>query len=192
MINRTRKPNWLPALIIALTLAGAASFSQAQTAITLSNDFSQSPAFYNGGPTAATTYTWIPTNGPNGGGCIQGVIDGATTLELDPAFNVSFISGQYYQVTVQLKVDPASGTQGTLGSGGFGNLQLSFRDASYSWNGVGYKTIYPPAASDWVTYTYNVPGPSFAVAHLQLQLQGGAAYSAPVTIYIGNVTIKPV
>lgn len=191
MINRTRTPNWLPSSIIALALAGAASLCQAQPVITLSNDASQSTAFYDGGP-AGATYTWIPTNGPTGGGCIKGVIDGVTTMELDPAFNVSFISGQYYQVTVQMKVDPASGTQGTLGSGGFGNLQLSFRDASYSWNGVGYKTIYPPAASDWVTYSYSVPGPSFTVAHLQLQLQGGSAYSGPVTIYIGNVTISPV
>lgn len=176
---------------MALALVGAASAGHAQSLITLSNDVSQSSAFYDGGP-AGATYTWIPTNGPNGGGCIQGVIDGTTTTELDPAFNVSFISGQYYQVTVQMMVDPNSGKTGTAGSGGYGNLQLSFRDASYSWNGVGYATIYPPAANNWVTYTYSVPGPSFTVAHLQLQLQAGSGYSGPVTIYIGNVTIKPV
>src|SRR6185312_3307236 len=113
-------------------------------------------------------------------------------LELDPAWNVSFPSPQYFQATVQMMVDPGSGTTGNSGSGGYGNIQLSFRDASFSWNGVGYHTIFPPAANEWVTYTFAVPGPSFNVAHLQLQLQAGSAYSGPVTIYIGNVTISPV
>jgi len=191
MINRTRKPNWLPSVIIAFALAGAASFCQAQSAITLSNDVSQSTTFHYGGP-AGATYTWIPTNGPNGGGCIKGVIDGVTPKELDPIFDVVFISGQYYQVTFQMMVDPASGTQGTLGSGGYGNLQMALRDTNNSFVGVGYATIYPPAANGWVTYTYNIPSPSFTVAHLQFLLQGGAAYSAPVTIYIGDVTVKTI
>lgn len=190
IIKRKRTPQWLPSLLTALTLAGAASFCHAQSVITLSNDSSQSTAFYDGGP-AGATYTWLSTGGPNGGGCIQGVIDGSTTTELDPAFNVSFVSGQYYQVTFQFKVDPSSGTAGTLGSGGYGALQMSLRDSSFSWTGVGYATIFPPAANNWVTYTYTVPSPSINVAHLQFQLQG-SGYSGPVTVYIGNVTIKPV
>lgn len=181
---------WLPSMATALALTGFAGLCNAQSTILLSNDASQSTAFYDGGP-AGATYTWQATGGPNGGGCIQGVIDGVNTHEFDPAWNVSFSAGQYYQATVQMKVDAASGTAGTGGSGGYGNIQLSFRDASYSWNGVGYHTIYPPAANDWVTYTFAVPGPSFNVAHLQLQLQA-SGYSSPVTIYIGNVTILPV
>ncbi len=191
MIKRTTAQKWIPSVVTALALTGLASLGHAQTTITLSNDASQTPAFYDGGP-AGATYTWQATGGPNGGGCIKGVIDGSTTLELDPAWNVSFISGQYYQATVQMMVDPGSGVTGNSGSGGYGNIQLSFRDASFSWNGVGYHTIFPPAANNWVTYTFSVPGPSFSVAHLQLQLQAGAAYSGPVTIYIGNVTISPV
>jgi hypothetical protein len=62
---------------------------------------------------------------------------------------------------------------------------------NYSWNGVGYATIYPPAANGWVTYSYAVPGVPGGVKHLQLQLQGSGAYSGPVTNYIGNVTIQP-
>ena len=191
MIKRTTAQKWIPSVVTALALTGLASFCHAQDTITLSNDASQSPAFYDAGP-AGATYTWQATGGPNGAGCIKGVIDGATTLEFDPAFNVNFTAGQYYQVTVQMMVDPASGVTGTSGSGGYGNIQLSFRDASYSWNGVGYHTIFPPAANNWVTYSFPVPGPSFTVAHLQLQLQAAAAYSGPVTIYIGNVIIKPV
>jgi hypothetical protein len=191
MIKKSKVQRCIPSLITVLALAGFAGLCQAQTVITLSNDSSQSPAFYDGNPSGAT-YTWVSTGGPNGGGCIQGVIDGVNTHEFDPAFNVSFNSGQYYQVTIQVKVDPTSGTQGVNGSGGYGQMQLAFRDSGYSWSGVGYATIYPPAANNWVTYTYSVPGPAFTVAHLQLQLQGGNAYSGPVTIYIGDVTIKPV
>src|SRR3569833_2980416 len=128
--------------------------------------------------------------GPNGGGCIAGVINQVTDHEFDPAFNVSFSSSQYYQVAIQVKVDPASGTTGFSGSGGYGNIQMAFRDASLSWNGVGYHTIYPPAANDWVTYVFSVPGSAFNVAHLQLQLHAGDDWSGPVTIYIGNVTIS--
>ncbi|HXT12762.1 MAG TPA: hypothetical protein VN873_14465 [Candidatus Angelobacter sp.] len=179
-------PSWIPSLVAALALAGAATFCQAQSVITLSNDSAESSAFYDGGP-AGATYTWIPTNGPNGGGCIQGVIDGVTTTEFDPAFNVSFVSGSYYQVTFQMKIDSASGT----GSAGYGHLQMALRDSSFSWVGVGYAEVDPGSANDWTTYTYAIPGPSFNVAHLQFQLQGSGAYSGPVTIFIGDVTVTP-
>jgi hypothetical protein len=188
---KIKMQRWIPSLAAALTLAGSASLCQAQSPIILSNDTSQSPAFYDGGPAGYATYTWQATGGPNGGGCIKGVIAGGTTNEFDPAFNVSFTPGQYLQVTVQMMVDSGSGTTGTGGSGGYGNKQLAFRDASYSWTSAGYGTIYPPAANSWVTYTFSVPGMTNNVAHLQLQLQGGT-YSGPVTIYIGNVTVVPV
>lgn len=187
---KIKMQRWIPSLAAAVALAGSASLCQAQSPIILSNDTSESSSFYDGGP-AGATYTWNASGGPNGGGCIQGVIDGVTTTELDPAFNVSFTSGQYLQVTFQMMVDPSSGTTGTYGSGGYGHLQMALRDSSYSWVSVGYATIYPPAANDWVTYTYTIPSPSFSVAHIQFQLQGGT-YSGPVTVYIGDVTVVPV
>jgi hypothetical protein len=197
MKTKTKMQRWLPSLIATVALAGSAALCQAQPLITLSNDSSESPAFYDGGP-AGATYAWQATGGPNSGGCIQGVIDGTNTTELDPSFNVAFTSGQYLQVTLQLKVDPASGTTGTGGSGGYGHLQLALRDSSYSWTSVGYATIFPPAANGWVTYTYAIPSPSFSVAHLQFQLQGptpappAGGYSAPLIIYIGNVSVVPI
>ena len=195
MINKTKMQRWFPSLIAAVALAGSAGVCMAQApVITLSNDSSQSPAFYDGfSPVGTEVYTWQATGGPNGGGCIKGTIDGTTTVEFDPSFNVSFVTAQYYLVTFQLMVDPSSGTTPPPGppTGGYGNLQCSFRDTSYSWNGVGYATIFPPAANQWVTYTYAVPTvPN--MAHLQFQLQATAGYSGPVTIYIGDVTILPV
>jgi hypothetical protein len=193
--TKTKMQRWLPSLIAAVALAGSAGVCMAQApVITLSNDSSQSPAFYDGySPVGTEVYTWQATGGPNGGGCIKGTIDGTTTVEFDPSFNVSFVTAQYYLVTFQMMVDPSSGTTPPPGppTGGFGNLQCSFRDTSYSWNGVGYATIFPPAAEQWVTYTYAVPSvPN--MAHLQFQLQATAGYSGPVTIYIGDVTILPV
>lgn len=186
---------WIPALITALALAGFVSLSRAQSTIVLSNDVSESTAFYDGGSpnNAGGTVSnwWQNTGGPNGGGCIGYYIDGVIDQEIDPAFNVTFDTSQYYLVTVQLMVASSSGTEGNLGSGGYGFLQLSFRDTSYSWNGEGYETIYPPAANSWVTYSYAVPSvPN--MAHLQIQLKGNAAYSGPVTVYIGDITIYPV
>jgi len=189
MTKRKTASKWIPSLVTAIAFASMASFCHAQSTIVLSNDSSQSPAFYDGGP-AGATYTWQATDGPNGGGCIKGVITDVTVHEFDPAWNVTFSSSQYYQATVQLKVDPASGVAGSAPNG-YGNIQLSFRDANYSWNGVGYHTIYGPAANDWVTYVFSVPG-GINVAHLQLQLQSGADWTGPITIYIGNVTIAPV
>ena len=188
-MNNINAKRWFGATIAGAALT-CATLCSAQSLITLSNDSSQSPAFYNAGP-AGVTYTWNATGGPNGGGCIQEVIDGTTTTEFDPAFNVSFNTAPYYQVTFQMKVDSASGTTGAGGSGGYGHLQCSFRNSSYSWNGVGYTAIYPPAANGWVTYTYAVPNVAGGVAHLQFQLQGGT-YSGPVTNYIGNVTVVPI
>ncbi len=171
MKMNTKIQRWIPSLITAVAMAGSASFCHAQSPINISFDTGVPSAFYDGGP-AGATYTWNATGGPNGFGCEQVVIDGTTTTEIDPAFNVSFTSGQYLQVTFQMKIDASSGTTGTGGSGGYGNLQMSLRDSSYSWTGVGYATIYPPAANGWVTYTYAIPSPSFSVAHLQFQLQG--------------------
>lgn len=188
MIKKTAS-KWIPSLVTALALTGYAGLCHAQSTIVLSNDSSQSTAFYDGGP-AGATYTWQATGGPNGGGCIKGVINDVTVHEFDPAFNVSFPLASYYQVTVQMKVDPASGTTSSPFNS-YGNIQLSFRDSNYSWNGVGYTAIYGPAANDWVSYTFFSPGTNFNVAHLQLQLQAGADWSGPVTIYIGNVTITP-
>lgn len=187
---------WNLPLMTALVLAGFVSLCQAQPVITLSNDSSESSAFYDGGSpqNAGGTVSnwWQPTGGAYGtNGCIGYYIDGTNDQEIDPAFNVSFNTSQYYLVTVQMMVAASSGTEGVGGSGGYGHLQLSFRDTSYSWNGVGYEAIYPPAANAWVTYSYAVPSvPN--LAHLQLQLQGGGAYSSPVTVYIGDVTIYPI
>lgn len=187
---------WFLASITALAFAGFASQCQAQPIITLSNDSSQSPAFYDGGspnnPGGTISNWWQNTGGPNGGGCIGYYFDGLIDFEIDPAFNVSFSTSQYYLVTVQMMVDASSGTVGAGGSGGYGHSQLSFRDSSYSWNGVGYAAIFPPAANAWVTYRYAVPSvPN--LAHLQLQLQGVTnGYSAPVKVYIGDVTILPI
>src|SRR5271168_4084447 len=154
MIKKTKMQRWIPSLIAVAALAGSVGLCRAQSTIVLSNDSSESSAFYDGGP-AGVTYTWQATGGPNGGGYLQGV--GTTNTEFDPAFNVSFQTAQYYRVTFQMMVVSGSGTTGAGGSGGYGNLQCSFRDANYSWNGVGYATIYPPAANQWVTYTYAVP-----------------------------------
>jgi hypothetical protein len=196
MRKQTTMQRWLPSLFTAAALAGSASLCQAQPLLTFSNDASQSPAFYDGGSPmnagGTLTYAWQSTGGPNGGGCVVYNLDGTIDQEIDPAFNVSFTSGQYLQVTFQMKVDPSSGTEGTFGSGGYGHLQMALRDSSYSFVGVGYATIYPPAANGWVTYTYAIPSPSFSVAHLQFLLQGGGAYSGPVTVYVGDVTVVPV
>ena len=195
MTKERNLQRWIPSLITALALAASTSLCQAQSPIILSNDSSQSPAFYDGGspsnPGGTVSNWWQNTGGPNGGGCIGYYIDGTNDQEIDPAFNVAFNSAQYYQATVQMMVAPGSGTVGPGGSGGYGHSQLSFRDVNYSWNGVGYAAIFPPLANTWVTYTYAVPGLANPVAHLQLQLQGGGAYSGPVTVYIGNVTISP-
>jgi hypothetical protein len=196
MIKKTNMQRWFPSLIAAVALAGSTGLCLAQApVINISFDTGVPPEFYDGGsPTNAggsITNYWQATGGPDGSGCEVYMLDGVIDQEIDPAFNVSFNTSQYYLVTFQMKVDSSSGTVGTLGSGGYGNLQASFRDTSYSWNGVGYATIYPPAANAWVTYTYAVPSvPN--MAHLQFQLQGGGPYSGPVTVYIGNVSILPV
>ena len=50
----------------------------------------------------------------------------------------------------------------------------------------------PPINGSTTFFPASLLPSNFNVAHLQLQLQAGAAYSGPVTIYIGNVTIQPV
>ena len=186
---------WICSTLGLLALAAAAGLCQAQSAINISFDSSTPTQFYDASPAntgGSLTYAWQSTGGPDGSGCEVYNIDGVIDQEIDPAFNVSFTSGQYYQVTFQMKVDASSGTVGYLGSGGYGHFQMALRDASYSWVSVGYQTLYSPGANGWVTYTFAIPSPSISVAHLQFQLQGGGAYSGPVTVYVGNLSVQPI
>lgn len=142
----------------------------------------------------AATYTWNPTNSSTGGGCMQVVFDGVTTTEMDPWVTLPAPLNQalYLGVTVDMKIDANSGTTGNNGSGGYGNLQIAFRNASYSWDSVWYGAIYPPAANGYVTYQFIIQNPyKPAEQYLQIQLQGSAGYSGAVTAYVDNVTITP-
>jgi len=102
---------------------------------------------------------------------------------------------QYFSVTIHMMVASGSGVTGPSGSGGYGNLQAVFRNASYSFDSIWYGAIYPPAGNSWVTYTFIIPPPyKTAEQYLQFQFQGNSStgYTAPVTVYIDNVTITPV
>lgn len=179
-------------MLTIIALIGFAGLCQAQDPINISFDSGVPSQFYDASPNnpgGTLNYFWQSTNGPDGSGCEVYEIDGVTNQEIDPAFNATFNGADYVQITFQLKVDPSSGTIGNPLLSDYGNLQLSVRDASFSWNTEFYSTIYGPAANQWVTYTATVP--AIQAAHIQIQLQGGAAYSGPVKVYIGNVSVLP-
>ncbi len=182
-----RKQCWIVPLVAA-ALTVSAAVCQAQTTITY-NFASDLEGWAGAEPTGqAATYEWNATGGSGGGGCMQIVMDGTTTIEIDPRVTLptTINSAQYLSVSVHMKVDPASGTTPTTG---YGNLQAIFRDASFSWNSMWKGAIYSPAANDWVTYTFLVAPPyNSGVTYLQFQLSG-TSYSGPVTNYIDNVTI---
>lgn len=184
---------WIP-LLTAVALAVSSGLCRAQSPIYISFDTGVPSQFYDASPhntPGYVNYDWQSTNGPDGPttGCEVYTMDGTNNIEIDPAFNVSFNGALYATITFQVMVDPSSGTTGTSGSGGYGNLQLSVRDASYSWNTEYYSTIYPPGANNWITYTANVP--AIQAAHIQIQLQASSAFSGPVKVYIGNVAVLP-
>lgn len=197
MIKNKNNQRWIPSLITAAVLAASAGMCLAQSPVVY--DFASDLQGWSGNePTGmAATYTWNPTNSSTGGGCMQIDFDGTTTTEIDPWVTLSptLNQAQYLSVSVHMKVDTASGTTGTLGSGGYGNLQAVFRDASFSWDSLWYGALFPPAANDWVTYTFVIAQPyKSAEQYLQFQLQGNSStgYNAPVTVYIDNITITPV
>lgn len=186
---------WIPSLIAAVTLAGSASLCQAQSVITY--DFASGLQGW-GSLGGGGTYSWNATGGSTGGGCMQIVFDGTLTgadvVEIDPGVTLpaTLNEAQYLSVSVRMKIDPSSGVTGTSGSGGYGNLQAVFGN----WdNSIWHGTLYPPAASaGYVTYTFNITPPYHSSeASIRFQLQGNATtgYTAPVTVYIDNVTITP-
>ena len=181
-------------MITALALAGSASLCQAQSAITY--NFASGLQGWSGNePTNfPATYSWNATGGSTGGGCMQVQFGGTGTNEMDPIVTLPSTLNQlqYLSVSIHMMVDSSSGTTGTMGSGGYGNLQAVFRNASMSWDSIWHGTVYPPAANSWVTYTFMIPNPyKTAEKYLQFQFQGSAGYSSPVTVYIDNVTITP-
>jgi hypothetical protein len=195
MKPETKIQRWIPSLMTAVALAGSASLCQAQAPIIY--DFASDLQGWYGTETLpmAATYSWNPTGGSGGGGCMQVVMDGVTTTEIDPRVTLpsTLDQAQYLSVSIHMKVDPGSGVTGTAGSGGNGNLQAVFLDASYGWHSIWYGPLYPPASHDWVTYTFVIPQPYRpAEQYLGFQLQGSAGYTAPVTVYVDNVTITPV
>jgi hypothetical protein len=201
MIKKIKIQRWIPSLITALALAGSAGLCQAQSVITY--DFASGLQGWSGNePTNfPATYSWNATNGSTGGGCMQVVFGypvgtAAATNEMDPWVTLPSTLNelQYLSVSIHMKVDPSSGVTGNLGSGGYGNLQAIFRDASESWDSIWHGAVYSPAGQSWVTYTFVIPQPyKTAEKYLQFQFQGNAAYgyTAPVTVYIDNVTITP-
>jgi len=184
-------------MLAVVVLAGSASLGHAQSAIVY--NFASDLEGWSGDEPAGfpATYSWDATGGSTGGGCMEVQFGGTGTNEMDPIVTLpsTLNQEQYFQVSIHMKVDSSSGTTGTGGSGGYGNLQAVFRDASYSWDSIWYGAVYPPAANGWVTYTFTIPSPyKPAEQYLQFQFQGnsGTGYSAPVTVYIDNITISPV
>jgi hypothetical protein len=193
--NLTR---WTRSTITALAVAGSAGLCQAAAPIVY--DFSSGLQGWAGHEPAgmAATYSINPTGSSTGGPCMQIVMDGAVTTEMDPIVTLASTLNtmQWLRVSVHLAVDASSGTTGTMGSGGYGSLQAILRDSSYSWDSMWYGTLYSPAAQNWTTYTFAVAPPYHASEqYLQFQLQCASSttnYTGPVTVYIDNVTITPV
>ncbi len=197
MKQKTKLPGWIAAMLAVVVLAGSASLGHAQSAIVY--NFASDLEGWSGDEPAGfpATYSWDAAGGSTGGGCMEVQFGGTGTNEMDPIVTLpsTLNQEQYFQVSIHMKVDSSSGTTGTGGSGGYGNLQAVFRDASYSWDSIWYGAVYPPAANGWVTYTFTIPSPyKPAEQYLQFQFQGnsGTGYSAPVTVYIDNITISPV
>jgi len=193
MIKKTAL-KWIPSVVTTLALTGFAGLCSAQSPITYTFDSDvQGWGSLGGGG----TYSWDATDGNGGGGCLKVDFDGTTTTEIDPGVTLPapLNEAQYLSVTVDIKIDPVSGTTGTSGSGGYGNLQAVFRDANFSWDSMWYGALFSQASSGWITYTFVIPQPyNPAEKTFQFQLQGNATtgYSAPVTVYIDNVRIAPV
>lgn len=194
MKSKTVMKRWMPSLLLGAVLAGSVGLSQAQSPIVY--NFTNGLQGWSGNePTGmSATYTWNATGSSTGGGCMQVVFNGTTTTEMDPIVTLPSVinQSQYLSVSIHMMVDLSSGTTGTGGSGGYGNLQAVFRNASYSWDSIWYGTLYPPAANNWVTYTFIIQQPyQPAEQYLQFQFQAASGSSAPVTVYIDNVTVTP-
>jgi hypothetical protein len=193
MIKKTAL-KWIPSVVTTLALTGFAGLCHAQSPITYTFDSDVQGWGPLGG---GGTYSWDATDGNGGGGCLKVDFDGTTTTEIDPGVTLPapLNQAQYLSVSVDIKIDPASGTTGVSGSGGYGNLQAVFRDASFSWDSMWYGALFAQASTGWITYTFVIPQPyKSGEQTFQFQLQGNAStgYSAPVTVYIDNVRINPV
>ncbi len=189
MIKKTSMQRWLPDLMAAAALAGSLGLSHAQSLVsyTFDSDIQAWDAGGNG------SVVWNSTNGTSGGGCLAVTFDGTTSTETDPGVAVSVNTAQYFTVELDMMIDPASGTTGVGGSGGYGALQMVMRDSGGSWDSSWYGTLYSPAANSYQHYKFVIARPYKTEARLQFQLSSfGNAYSGPVTAYIDNVQIKPV
>jgi len=202
-IKKIKKLRWVSSLAAAAALVGTAGLCQAAN-ILIDFNGGMPASFYDGAnPAGDEAFTLVPGGGPGGAQCLEATFGAdATTAEVDPAFNVSFNTSGYLQVEFDMMVLPGSATTGNLGSGGYGNLQVSLRDSSYSWNGLWYGAVMPPAANNWVHYTFLIPHSdlNLNIAHVQIQLQGaqgalgyanGTLPGGPteVAVYLNNVQI---
>jgi len=186
---------WICSTITTLGVAGVAGLCQAQPVV---YNFATGVEGWSGNEPAAlassTTYSWNATGGSTGGGCLQIVTGNATNTEIDPWVTLpsTLNESQYISVSVEMKVDPSSGTVLNVVPPQSGNLQAVFRNASQSWDSIWYGPLYSADDDSWVTYTFVLAPPyQPAEKYLQFQLQGSAGYTAPITVYIDNVTINP-
>jgi len=173
---------WVSAALVATALAAACSIgSAADISYTFNSDVQGWTASGGHGSVA-----WDSTHGRGGGGCLKYTITAGVDSEIDPAVDVDFDTSGDFSIEFDMMVDPASGTDA---GGGYGNLQLVARDASYSWDSMWYGAV----GSSFNTYQHVKKAFTSAYgakAHLVFQLSGAAPYSSDVTVYIDNVVIR--
>src|SRR5579864_1569770 len=98
---------WIYSTMTAGVLAGTAGLCQAQSPIVY--NFASSLQGWAGNEPSpmAAQYSWNATGGSTGGGCMQIVMDGVTTTEMDPEVTLpaTLNQAQYLSVSVHMMVD---------------------------------------------------------------------------------------
>ncbi len=176
-------PRWTPWVVASLILAGSGSVGRAADPISYTFD-SDAQGWY--AADGHGTVTFDPANGVGGGGCLKATLL-STDTEVDPRVDVAFSSAEYLSVSMDVRVDVASGADA---GGLYGNLQAVLRNASWSWGSLWYGGV-DTVFNDWQHVSFTIVRPYDTIAHLQVQLQGAAPYSGDVILYLDNIRVTP-
>jgi len=130
-------------------------------------------------------------NVPDWGGCLKvtlPVASGGTQVQPQVALGAKhFNSAQYWSVSFDLKIDPASGT---LPDGTYGHYQVVTRNSGWNWVGLNWTAIDNSFTNGFRHIELGFVQPYDVLEYLLFQVQGNG-YSGDLIFYLDNIRISP-
>jgi hypothetical protein len=189
MKMKCKKLNWISSGALGLALLGWTGGASAVDQIVVNTFDSASELSTWHDEAHVGVLEWA--NPGDWGGCLKITLplaSGGTQVQPQVTLGANhFNSAQYWSVSFDLKVDPASGT---LSDGTYGHWQVVARNSSWSWVGLNWSVLDSSYTNGFRHVELGFVQPYDVIEYLVFQVQG-SGYSGDLIYYLDNIKINP-